>query len=144
VAWLRKESGGKSYRLLSEAEWEYCCRAGTISAYSTGDEITPEQANFGENSKGTTPVSRFPPNSWGLRDMHGNVWEWCEDCWHDNYVGAPTDGSAWTTLDCSRRVVRGGSWDFTPRILRSADRVRITPDDWNYILGFRVGRTLTP
>jgi formylglycine-generating enzyme required for sulfatase activity len=75
AAWLKERSGGKAYRLLSEAEWEYCCRAGTTSAYSTGEEITPEQANFGLNSEGTTPVSRFPTNPWGLHDMHGNVLE---------------------------------------------------------------------
>jgi formylglycine-generating enzyme required for sulfatase activity len=77
IAWL-KDRSGKAYRLLSEAEWEYCCRAGTESAYSTGDSITPAQANFGMNADGTTPVSKFPRNVFGLHDMHGNVWEWCE------------------------------------------------------------------
>jgi formylglycine-generating enzyme required for sulfatase activity len=109
VAWLRERSGGNDYRLLSEAEWEYCCRAGTTSAYSTGDAITAGQANFGEN--GTTPVSRFPANRWGLRDMHGNVWEWCEDTWHKDYNGnPPTDGSVWWGGNTLFRVLRGGSW----------------------------------
>jgi len=142
AAWLREQSGGKAYRLLSEAEWEYCCRAGTTSAYSTGDEITPAQANFGLNSKGTTPVSRFPPNAWGLRDMHGNVWEWCEDNWHPNYEDAPEDGSAWKGGNASSRVLRGGSWSGIPRVLRSADRDGYPPDFRDDDVGFRVARTL--
>jgi formylglycine-generating enzyme required for sulfatase activity len=93
AAWLKERSRGKTYGLLSEAEWEYCCRAGPASAYSTGDAITAEQAHFGA-SKGTTPVSQFPPNPWGLRDTHGNVPEWCEDNWHPNYEGGPEDGSS--------------------------------------------------
>ncbi len=128
VAWLNERSGGKGYRLLSEAEWEYCCRAGTTSAYSTGDAITAEQANFGENSEGTTPVSRFPPNAWGLRDMQGNVRQWCENNWHPNYKGAPEDGSAWKGSDTSCRVTRGGSWDYLRHVLRSAGRNCIHPD----------------
>jgi len=142
VAWMRERSGGKAYRLLSEAEWEYCCRAGTTSAYSTGDDITPERANFGLNSQGTTPVSRFPPNPWGLRDMHGNVWEWCEDNWHLNYKGAPEDGSVWNGGDASSRDLRGGSWDNRPHGLRSANRDRRPPDSRDDRVGFRVARTL--
>jgi formylglycine-generating enzyme required for sulfatase activity len=140
VAWLRQRSGGKDYRLLTEAEWEYCCRAGTVSTYSTGNAITPAQANFGE--KGTTPVSRFPPNPWGLRDMHGNVWEWCEDSWHPNYEGAPEDGSIWPGGDAPFRVLRGGSWISDPQFHRSADRNRDLPDYRDYDVGFRVARTL--
>jgi formylglycine-generating enzyme required for sulfatase activity len=141
VAWLKERSGGKAYQLLSEAEWEYCCRAGTTSAYSTGDDITAGQANF--DSNGTTPVSRFPPNPWGLRDMHGNVLEWCEDNWHKDYNGnPPTDGSVWRGGDASSRVLRGGSWDDGPHGLRSAIRARIHPDNRNYWVGFRVARTL--
>jgi formylglycine-generating enzyme required for sulfatase activity len=142
AAWLRERSGGKAYRLLSEAEWEYCCRAGTTSAYSTGDAVTAEQANFGGNSEGTTPVSKFAPNAWGLRDMHGNVWEWCEDNWHPNYEDAPEDGSAWKGGNASSRVLRGGSWDSRPLILRSAFRYRYHPVYRSIHVGFRVARTL--
>jgi formylglycine-generating enzyme required for sulfatase activity len=134
---------GKAYRLLSEAEWEYCCRAGTATAYSTGDAITAEQANFGGNSNGTTPVSKFPPNPWGLRDMHGNVWEWCEDRWHEDYSGnPPSDGSVWRSEDQSFRVLRGGSWGSNPENLRSADRYGGLPDYRDNLVGFRVARTL--
>jgi formylglycine-generating enzyme required for sulfatase activity len=142
AAWLRESSGGKVYRLLSEAEWEYCCRAGTTSVYSTGDSITAEQANFGGNSLGTTPVSRFPPNPWGLRDMHGNVREWCEDNWPPNYQHAPQDGSVWKGADASSRVLRGGSWNDLPHFLRSASRYRSRPYVRNSRVGFRVARTL--
>jgi formylglycine-generating enzyme required for sulfatase activity len=143
VAWLRERSGGKAYRLLSEAEWEYCCRAGTKSAYSAGDGITIEQANFGGNSEATTPVLRFPPNPLGLRDMHGNVWEWCEDNWHTDYEGnPPSDGSVWPGGDSSYRVLRGGSWVDNPRFLRSANRGRDHPGNRVSFVGFRVARTL--
>jgi formylglycine-generating enzyme required for sulfatase activity len=140
VTWLREQSG-RVYRLLSEAEWEYCCRARKASAYSTGDTITPAQANFGRNSKGTT--FRFPANPWGIRDMHGNVWEWCEDNWHDDYQGnPPTDGSVWRGGHPSSRVLRGGSWDNNPHNLRSASRSRLQPDIRINDVGFRVARTL--
>jgi formylglycine-generating enzyme required for sulfatase activity len=143
VAWLRERSGGKPYRLLSEAEWEYCCRAGATSVYSTGKSITPAQANFGQNAKGTTSVFRFPPNAWGLRDMHGNVWEWCEDNWHGDYSGGlPTDGSVWRGGDKSSRVLRGGSWGNLPQVLRSAIRDRGHPVFRDNYVGFRVARTL--
>jgi formylglycine-generating enzyme required for sulfatase activity len=143
VAWLTETSGGRPYRLLSEAEWEYCCRAGTSSSYSTGHSIMPEQANFGGASKGTTSVLKFPPNPWGLYDMHGNVWEWCEDNWHEDYKGnPPSDGSAWAVGDPSSRVLRGGSWDVHPDGLRSANRDRDQPDNRDITIGFRVARTL--
>ncbi len=142
VAWL-KEQSGKGFRLLSEAEWEYCCRAGTTTEYSTGNTITAEQANFGRNSSGTTSISKFLPNPWGLYDMHGNVWEWCEDNWHKNYKGkAPVDGSVWRGGDRSLRVLRGGSWFNSPQNLRSADRDWNLPDYRSGIIGFRVARTL--
>jgi formylglycine-generating enzyme required for sulfatase activity len=143
VAWLTETSGGRPYRLLSEAEWEYCCRAGTTSAYGIGESITPAQANFGPYSKGTTSVLKFPPNPWGLYDMHGNVWEWCEDNWHEDYEGSPpSDGLAWAGGDPSSRVLRGGSWDYSPVILRSADRGRGRPGSRDDAIGFRVARTL--
>jgi formylglycine-generating enzyme required for sulfatase activity len=140
VAWLRERSGGKAYRLLSEAEWEYCCRAGTTSEHSTGNTITREQAAAGRN---TASVFKFAPNPWGLRDMHGNVWEWCEDNWHRNYRGnPPTDGSVWSGGDESYRVVRGGSWVSYPEGFRSAERSTVEPDVRDSDVGFRVARAL--
>jgi formylglycine-generating enzyme required for sulfatase activity len=141
--WLVKETG-KPYRLPSESEWEYACRAGTTTRYAFGDAITPKNANYGMGK--TTEVGAYPPNPWGLYDMHGNVWEWVEDVWHDSYKGAPTDGSAWTDgegIQPSRdRVYRGGSWLNYPRSLRSAIRLRFAPVIRYLILGFRVARTL--
>jgi formylglycine-generating enzyme required for sulfatase activity len=160
VKWLTERSGGKAYRLLSEAEWEYCCRAGTTTEYSTGDTITPTQANF-MYSNGTTPVSKFPPNRWGLRDMHGNVWEWCEDTWRENYRdNPPTDGSAWRPPEDRphrgypptdgwvrpppepHRVLRGGSWNGHRHTLRSTSRRGDDPGNRIYDVGFRVAKTL--
>jgi formylglycine-generating enzyme required for sulfatase activity len=144
VEWLGRETG-QPYRLLSEAEWEYACRAGTTTRYAWGDEPpTPEQANFGRNKGGTTAVGAYPPNPWGLYDMHGNVMEWVEDCWNDGYRGAPGDGRAWTSGDCGRRVLRGGSWLNYPGNLRSAIRYSHDSDYRRLIIGFRVARTLTP
>ena len=109
VRWLSRETG-KSYRLPSEAEWEYAARAGTATPFHTGATISTDQANYADRR--TTLVGAFAPNAFGLYDVHGNVWEWVEDCWHDSYRGAPSDGTAWTAGgDCSRRVLRGGSWD---------------------------------
>jgi len=148
VAWLSKMTG-KQYRLLSEAEYEYAARAGTQTAYPWGEEIGMGNANCNgcgskwDDSKQPAPVGSFRPNGFGLYDMVGNVREWVEDCYHSNYEGAPTDGSAWTTA-CSRRVVRGGSWGDSPRYLRVASRGANTPDLRVSILGFRVGRTLAP
>jgi formylglycine-generating enzyme required for sulfatase activity len=143
AAWLKKQSGGKAYRLLSEAEWEYCCRAGTTTAFSTGDTITAEQANFGQNASGTTSVFKFAPNPWGLRDMHGNVFEWCEDNWRKTYSGnPPMDGSVWRGGDESHRVVRGGSWYRNTHYLRSAYRYKVSPVEPNIYGGFRVARAL--
>jgi formylglycine-generating enzyme required for sulfatase activity len=129
-----------AYRLPSEAEWEYSCRAGTTTAYSTGAKINEKQARF--DSRSTTPVGSFPGNAFGLHDMHGNVWEWCEDAWNENYNGAPTDGSAWLTGDASSRVLRGGSWSNSPPLLRTASRGRYSPAFHLYGRGFRVARTV--
>ncbi|GCA76323.1 serine/threonine-protein kinase pkn1 [Microcystis aeruginosa NIES-2520] len=149
----------REYRLPSEAEWEYACRAGTTTLFYFGETITGELANYkssetyadeykGEYRQQTTPVGQFPPNAFGLYDMHGNVWEWCADTWHDNYDGAPTDGSAWIENgndNCS--LTRGGSWYGSPNLCRSAYR----DDAYRRVsnssgLGFRVvcgaGRTL--
>ena len=127
----------RQYQLPSEAEWEYACRAGTTTPYHFGNIITPELANY--NGSETTPVGSFEvANAFGLYDMHGNVWEWCLDHWHSNYEEAPTDGSAWLTEDeNSRRLLRGGSWDFIPWGCRSAGRFRDDPGLF-FNLGLRV------
>ena len=139
---------GKDYRLPSEAEWEYACRAGTTTPFHFGETLTTDLANYdgkytygngpsGEYQEKTTPPGSFPANAFGLYDMHGTVWEWCADPWHRNYIAAPNDGSAWTTnADSRSHVVRGGSWFSDPRHCRSAYR-----DDLDYVflnLGFRV------
>ena len=153
VRWLSREAGAE-YRLLSESEWEYVARAGTKGPFHFGSTVSTEQANYngyhvyGSGRKGrsrnrTEPVGSFPPNASGLRDVHGNVREWVEDCWHDSYGGAPADGSAWTAGgDCGRRVWRSGSWNIMPRELRSAARGSDVTGDRNWVLGFRVARTL--
>ena len=134
VEWLSRKTGER-YRLLSEAEWEYVARAGTIST---------DQANY-DGRRRTVHVGTFPANDFGLHDVHGNVWEWVEDCWHDNYSGAPTDGSAWTSGgDCNMRMSRGGSWNsLLPRVLQSARNWNAARSRDNF-LGFRIARTLTP
>ena len=151
-AWLSGKTG-KGYRLLSESEREYVARAGSTTPFWWGSSISTGQANYdgtstygkqGEYRRKTVPVDSFEPNPFGLYQVHGNVWEWTEDCYHNSYNGAPLDGSAWTTGDCSRRVLRGGSWVDTPRNLRSAYRLRFTTDFRSLIFGFRLGRTLTP
>ena len=131
---------GKQYRLLTEAEWEYAARAGTATKYFWGNSFDTSRANNGDE---TVPVGRYAPNSFGLHDMHGNVWEWVEDCWHGSYSGAPTNGSAWTSGgNCRVRVLRGGSWLITPRPLRSANRLWLTSDLRFSYFGFRIARTL--
>ena len=153
AAWLSAQTG-KTYRLPSESEWECAARAGTETAYSWGDSISCSQARYGRyqggecsNSyDGTVPVGRFAANAFGLFDMHGNVWEWVEDCWHDSYEGAPTDGSAWTS-GCgsgARAVLRGGSWNDNPRGLRAANRFWNTPSDRLNGYGFRLVQDLNP
>ena len=147
VSWL-SSSTGASYRLLSESEWEYVARAGTTTRYWWGDWMGRNRANCGGDGCGdtsyvrTAPVGSFSANDFGLFDVSGNVWEWVQDCWHDDYYGAPTDGSAWAgPADC-RRVLRGGSWPFTPVYLRSASRTREDAGGRNGDVGFRVARTL--
>jgi formylglycine-generating enzyme required for sulfatase activity len=141
---------GKDYRLPSESEWEYACRAGTTTPFYFGETITPELVNcdgnsaYGKSPKGeyreeTTPVGQFPPNAFGLYDMHGNVFEWCQDVYHDNYNGAPTDGSAWEIDDINQRVYRGGSWYFSSRWCRSAYRINFISDEaGDSSIGFRL------
>ncbi len=138
---------GKQYRLPSEAEWEYAARAGTSTKWSFGDNESQlgDYAWFRDNSQSETQrVAQKRPNAFGLFDMHGNVWEWTQDCWHDNYTGALTDGRAWTTgCSGSFRVLRGGSWSGNPAILRSAVRGGNTPDDRSGLSGgLRLARTL--
>ena len=151
AAWLSRKTG-KGYRLLTEAEWEYAARAGTRTPFHTGVTIAKDQANYGDDfaiisgsgefRNRTVAVGSFAANAFGLHDMHGNVREWVEDCWHGSYVSAPMDGSAWTAGDCSRRVLRGGSWNNYPGHLRSAGRSRYSTGFRLKDLGFRLGRTL--
>ena len=139
----------KEYRLPSEAEWEYACRAGTLTPFHFGETITGELANYrasetyasepkGKYREQTTPVGSFPSNLFGVYDMHGNVWEWCADTWHGNYEGAPTDGSAWLFGNRNTKVIRGGSWDFNPSLCRSACRDDFTRVNRDSNVGFRV------
>jgi len=128
---------GKNYHLPSEAQWEYACQAETETVYHFGDEITKDLANYlGEQ---TTPVGQYPANRWELYDLHGNVWEWCQDYWHENYEGAPTDGSGWIEGgESNRRVRRGGSWYDDAWFCRSACRDWCNPDGDYDDVGFRV------
>lgn len=150
---------GRAYRLPTEAEWEYACRAHTSSPFHFGDTISPELANYrcsasynngptGNELRETTPAGQFRhANGFGLCDMHGNVLEWCEDHYHDSYNGAPTDGSAWVDKNAKEnalRVLRGGSWFSFPRVCRSAYRVTFVPRESFNIIGFRVVCQLTP
>ena len=129
AGWLSEETG-EQYRLPSESEWAYAARAGTETRYSWGQDIGRNQANCDAAAAAGTTTKRHRPGHsrrtrWGLHDMHGNVWEWVEDCWHENYARVPRDGSAWTSGgDCGRRVLRGGSWYDHPWLLRSANRLR--------------------
>ncbi|NEO33428.1 MAG: formylglycine-generating enzyme family protein [Symploca sp. SIO3C6] len=133
---------GRQYRLPTEAQWEYACRAGTTSPYHFGEGISPELANYNRNRKGTTPVGSFQvANNFGLYDMHGNVWEWCADHWHDNYEGAPSNGRAWLGRDNDYPflVLRGGSWVNNPTLCRCAYRLdTVGRDDTDDDIGFRV------
>ena len=162
VAWLRNKTG-EPYRLLSEAEWEYVARAGSDTArywgksssvqcrYANGADQTTKKhqsdwavVSCDDDYYRTAPVGTFSQNGIGLYDALGNVWEWVEDCWNDSYQGAPSDGSAWETGDCGRRVIRGGSWSVRPAGLRSAVRGSVETGFRGSSVGFRVARTLTP
>jgi formylglycine-generating enzyme required for sulfatase activity len=157
--WLASITG-QPFRLPSEAEWEYACRAGTRSSFIDSDKITPLEANFLYSEEGQriglgqrTPAGRYAPNAFGLYDLLGNVCEWVEDAWHRDYTGAPTNGSAWlatdkldyrTTSGEPRRTIRGGAWDYLPRLLRSAWRDSLPRTHHRDNVGFRVALTLIP
>ena len=139
----------KTYRLPTEAEWEYACRGGTTTPFYCGETISTDLANYdgnyiygqgqkGEYRKKTTEVGIFPANPFGLYDMCGNVWEWCKDGWHDHYINAPTDGSAWTSLSSQHKLLRGGSWLYNPDFCRSAYRVGNNLAYYSSNIGFRV------
>jgi formylglycine-generating enzyme required for sulfatase activity len=158
LAWLSKKTG-KPYRLLSEAEWEYAARGVTKLSdphvpFSTGATINYKQANYDANfiygsgkmgiyRQKTLDVGSFPRNAFGLHDMHGNVWEWVEDCYKDSYLGAPIDGRAVVTANCSLHILRGGAWNYYPQLLRSAYRYATAPGIRMENAGFRVARTLS-
>ena len=147
-----RQRTGKNYHLPSEARWEYACRADTKTPFHFGTTLTTELANcngaysYGDGPKGryqrkTVEVASFPGNAWGLHDMHGNVWEWCADHWHDTYNEAPADGSPWIndkSNDVRRRLLRGGSWSFNPGYCRSAYRLNSLPVSQHDNVGFRV------
>jgi formylglycine-generating enzyme required for sulfatase activity len=152
VDWLAMRTG-KRYRLLSEAEWEYVARAGTTTPFWWGFTISTSQANYdgrqdyaeglaGEWRRTTIPARSLGANPWGLYNVHGNVWEWVEDCWNDSYLGAPANESAWMAGDCASRVLRGGSWVDGPGNLRAASRFKYRSDYRDFDSGFRVARSL--
>jgi formylglycine-generating enzyme required for sulfatase activity len=149
VAWLSRVSG-KTYRLLSEAEWEYAARAGASTAYYWGDEIGRGNANCNGcgsvwDGRQTAPVGSFKPNAFGLYDMAGNVWQWVEDNLHNNNAdNPPADGSVWKGGDQTQRTLRGGSWSNYPQSLRTAFRDGNSPDVRYFYIGYRVARTLNP
>jgi eukaryotic-like serine/threonine-protein kinase len=140
----------KAYNLPSEAQWEYACRANTKTPFYFGERISSDLANYdaslsnpygirGKERRTTTDVGTFLPNSFGLYDLYGNVWEWCLDTWHENYNGAPKDGSAWDADETNNeRVVRGGSWKDYPASCRSAHRNKYAPDTEANNIGFRI------
>ena len=150
VAWLSSHTGAE-YRLLSESEWEYVARAGTTTAYHFGTSPSKSLARYRQSGAPvdrTVEVGSYAPNAFGLYDVHGNVWEWTQDCWNGDYTGAPADGSAWEQGNCSRRVMRGGSWAETRRDIRSANRAWGLQDNTRVLIGidnsvgFRVARNM--
>jgi formylglycine-generating enzyme required for sulfatase activity len=152
VNWLSRKTG-KPHRLLSESEWEYAARAGTTTRFSFGDTLSPSQANYDGSADGsgpsevnrqkTMPVGSFPANQFGLHDMHGNAWEWVEDCWHDDYTAmSPSDGSAWLNENCEGHVGRGGSWKDSQGELRFSARTAGFKDEAASTDGLRIARGL--
>ena len=146
TAWLSEQTG-KGYRLPSEAEWEYAARAGTATRYSWGNNLGHNRANCNGcgsqwDNEMSAPVGSFEANSWGLHDMHGNVWEWTQDRYNNRYVGAPNDGSAWEVGDSTARVVRGGAWYLEGYFLRSATRDQHRTFAGSLYVGFRVAQSL--
>jgi formylglycine-generating enzyme required for sulfatase activity len=145
IPWLNKLTG-KNYRLPTEAEWEYSARAGSTSKYSWGNAISCSQVRYGKRSNGectdsldgSVSVKSFSANEYGLYDMHGNVWEWTQDCYNNNYQGAPINGQAWIKGDCAIRMLRGGSWDSPSESVRSANRAKDTAYKRYYNYGFRL------
>ena len=148
VSWLSKETGG-DYRLPSESEWEYAARAGTTTRYFWGSDSGKNRANCNgycrDQWKSTTaPVGSFAANAFGLYDLHGNVYEWTEDCWNDSYTGAPSEGSPWVKGDCANRVIRGGSWLSHPERATVSRRTNAPVFERANSIGFRVARTIDP
>ena len=154
--WISRTTGNR-YRLLSEAEWEYAARAGTAEHFHFGSTITTDQANYdgtywvigsafaGVHRQQTIEAGSFPANAYGLHDVHGNVWEWVEDCWREKIKEGPVQGEAWAPGGyCGERVLRGGSWDNEAWEVRSAARAGIAADFRSKEVGFRIARTLIP
>jgi formylglycine-generating enzyme required for sulfatase activity len=146
---LLSTKAGRTFELPGETQWEYACRAGTTTPFSFGETLTVEVANFNgehtfrEEPRGvyfhaTNQAGKFPPNAFGLYDMHGNLWEWCADNWLEDYSSSPRDGSFYQNKDSRERVVRGGSWHEPPGLCRSASRLRVRASDAEEWIGFRV------
>jgi formylglycine-generating enzyme required for sulfatase activity len=140
---------GRNYQLPSETQWEYACRAGTNTPFSFGETLTVDVANFnGEHMfrdeprgfyfHATNEGGKFPPNAFGIYDMHGNLWEWCADNWLDDFSSSPRDGSSYENKDSKYRVARGGSWHEPPSLCRSAARLRVLQSEADEVMGFRV------